>query len=154
MLQINTPAPDFHLPDQNAEMHALKDYAGKKLAIYFYPKDDTPGCTEQACNLRDNMGALKAAGIAVLGVSVDTLRKHKNFEKKYTLPFPLLADTEHRMVEAYEVWGEKTMFGRKYMGTHRITFLIDEKGIITHIIDKVDTKDHAGQILKIVKREE
>jgi peroxiredoxin Q/BCP len=148
MLQPGTPAPDFTAKDQNGQVVSLKDFKGKKVALYFYPQDNTPTCTEQACNLRDNIGKLRKKGITVIGVSVDTERKHQNFIRKYSLPFPLLADTDHKLVDAFGVWGEKMLFGRKYMGTYRVTFLIDEKGKIAHVIDKVSAKDHAAQILQ------
>lgn len=148
-LKKGSKAPDFTVNDQDGISHSLADYRGSKVALFFYPKDNTPTCTEQACNLRDNIGLLKKKGIQVLGVSVDSERKHKNFEKKYSLPFPLLADVDHKLVNAYGVWGEKTLFGRKYMGIHRVTFLIDESGKIDGIIDKVTAGDHAGQILKL-----
>ncbi|HRO41945.1 MAG TPA: thioredoxin-dependent thiol peroxidase [Flavipsychrobacter sp.] len=147
-LKRGMKAPDFSVNDQDGNMVSLKDFKGKKLALYFYPKDNTPTCTEQACNLRDNISLLKKKGIVVLGVSVDCERKHKNFEKKFSLPFPLLADTEHQLVNAYGVWGEKMLFGRKYMGIHRVTFLINEQGKVDHVIDKVNAQDHAGQIIE------
>ena len=147
MLKPGAKAPDFAVKDQNGHTVSLKDFKGKRVALYFYPKDNTPTCTEQACNLRDNIALLKKAGITVIGVSVDSERKHQNFIQKFSLPFPLLADTDHQLVDAYGVWGEKMLFGRKYMGTFRVTFLIDEKGKIAHVIDKVDAKDHAGQII-------
>lgn len=147
MLQPGIPAPDFSVQDQNGHTVSLHDFKGKKVALFFYPKDNTPGCTEQACNMRDNIAALRAKDITVLGVSVDTARKHKNFEQKFSLPFPLLADVEKKMVADYDVWGEKMMWGRKYMGIFRTTFLINEAGVIEHVIDKVDTADHAAQIL-------
>lgn len=146
-LQAGVKAPDFTVNNQNNEPVSLHDFKGQKVALFFYPKDNTPGCTEQACNMRDNIAALKAKGIVVLGVSVDSERKHKNFEKKFSLPFPLLADTEHKMVDAYQVWGEKKFWGKTYMGIYRTTFLIDEKGKIAHVIEDVDTADHASQIL-------
>jgi len=147
MLTAGSKAPDFSVPDQNGHTVSLKDFKGKKLVLYFYPKDNTPGCTEQACNIRDNYSALKKKGIHILGVSVDSVKKHKNFETKFELPFPLLADTEHQLVDAYGVWGEKMLWGRKYMGIFRTSFLINGNGIIEHVIDKVDTKAHAEQIL-------
>lgn len=147
MLTIGSLAPDFTVADQDGNMVSLKDFKGKKVVLYFYPKDNTPGCTDQACNLRDNISTLQKAGIVVLGVSVDSEKKHQNFIKKFSLPFPLLADVDHQLVDAYQVWGEKTFWGRKYMGTFRVTFLIDEKGNIEHIIDKVETTNHAAQIL-------
>jgi len=147
-LTIGDQAPDFSSTDQNGNPVKLSDFRGKKVVLYFYPKDDTPGCTAQACSLRDNYEGLKAAGYAVLGVSVDDVKSHKKFAGKYDLPFTLLADTDHQIVEAYGVWQEKSMYGRTYMGTVRTTFLIDENGIITEIIGKIDTKNHAEQILK------
>ena len=117
------------------------------MAIYFYPKDNTPTCTEEACNLRDNFSKLKKKGVIILGVSADSAKKHKNFEKKYSLPFPLLADVDQKMINDYGVWGPKKLFGRDYMGILRTTFLIDEKGKIAHIISKVEAKDHAQQII-------
>lgn len=148
MLQPGNPAPDFTINDQNGKPVSLSDYRGKKVALYFYPKDNTPTCTDQACNLRDNISKLKRKGITVLGVSADSERKHQNFISKYALPFPLLADTEHQLINAYGVWGEKMLFGRKYMGIFRVTFLIDEGGKIAHVIDKVDAANHTAQILK------
>lgn len=142
-------APDFTINDQNGNPVSLHDFKGKKIALYFYPKDDTPGCTAQACNLRDNIALLKKKKVVVLGVSIDTEKKHKKFEDKYSLPFTLLADPERQLVELYGVWGEKKFMGRTYMGTHRVTFLINEEGIIEHIIDKVDTKNHTAQILEL-----
>jgi peroxiredoxin Q/BCP len=127
-------------------VHKLSDYAGRRLVIYFYPKDNTPGCTAQACNLRDNYYELRQKGYEVIGVSVDSEKSHQKFIHKFELPFTLLADTEKKMVTDYGVWQEKSMYGRKYMGVMRYTFIIDEKGIIQDIITKVDTKDHARQI--------
>lgn len=147
VLKAGKKAPQFHLPNQDGNIISLSDFKGKKLAIYFYPKDNTPTCTEQACNLRDNISKLKKAGIAIVGVSADSQKKHKNFETKFSLPFPLLADVNMKMGNDYGVWGEKTLFGRNYMGIIRTTFLIDEAGKIAHIIDKVTAKDHAQQIL-------
>ncbi|MFT4032378.1 MAG: thioredoxin-dependent thiol peroxidase [Siphonobacter sp.] len=146
-LQVGNQAPAFEAYDQENHLIKLSDYTGKKVVLYFYPKDDTPGCTAQACNLRDNYDALLKAGYVVLGVSVDDEKSHQNFIKKYELPFPLLADTDHKIVEAYGVWAEKKNFGHTYMGTIRTTFVIDEAGKIAEIISKVDTKNHASQIL-------
>ncbi|QNF33600.1 thioredoxin-dependent thiol peroxidase [Adhaeribacter swui] len=146
-LQIGDEAPDFAIPDQDGIVHKLSDYQGRKLVIYFYPKDDTPGCTAQACNLRDNYYDLRQKGYEVIGVSVDSEKSHQKFIKKFELPFTLLSDIDKKMVEAYGVWQEKSMYGRKYMGTMRYTFIIDEKGIIQDIITKVDTKDHASQLV-------
>lgn len=147
-LKPGDPAPDFDTRNQNGQSVKLSDYRGKKVVLYFYPKDDTSGCTAQACNLRDNYAKLKQAGYEVLGVSVDPEKPHQKFIAKHELPFTLLADTDKQLVEAYGVWVEKSMYGRKYMGSARTTFLIDEQGIITRIIEKADTKNHAQQILK------
>ncbi len=146
-LQTGDKAPDFSVEDQDGNLHTLKDYAGKKLVIFFYPKASTPGCTAQACNLRDNYKALQAQGYEVLGVSADTKRRQTNFKNKNELPFPLLADEKKEMLNAYKVWGLKKNFGREYEGIYRTTFLIDEKGVIEEVITKVKTKEHAAQIL-------
>lgn len=146
-LQVGDKAPVFEAKDQHENLVKLSNFQGKKLVLYFYPKDDTPGCTAQACSLRDNYDAMLAKGYAVLGVSVDDEKAHQKFIKKYNLPFSLLADTDHAVVEAYGVWVEKSMYGRTYMGTARTTFVIDEQGVIQEIISKVDTKNHAGQVL-------
>ena len=146
-LQVGDPAPDFTANDQNGQPISLHDFKGKKLVLYFYPKDDTPGCTAQACDLRDNYERMLAQGYAVVGVSVDDEASHQKFIKKFDLPFPLLADTDHRVVEAYGVWAEKKNYGRTYMGTVRTTFVIDEEGKIEDIISKVNTKEHTHQIL-------
>lgn len=147
-LKVGDKAPDFEGKDQDGNSIKLSDFKGKKVVLYFYPKDDTPGCTAQACNLRDNDAALRNAGYQVIGLSSDPEKSHKKFIEKYSLPFPLVADTDKTINEAYGVWVEKSMYGRKYMGTARTTFVIDENGILTDIIEKVDTKDHAAQILK------
>jgi thioredoxin-dependent peroxiredoxin len=147
-LKIGDKAPDFKADDQNGNPVSLRDYKGQQIVLYFYPKDDTPGCTAQACNLRDNFTELTEKGIVVLGVSVDEVKKHKKFEDKYKLPFTLVADVEKKIVEDYGLWGEKKFMGKTYMGTTRVSFLIDEKGKIVHIIDKVDTKNHTAQILE------
>jgi len=146
-LQIGSPAPAFSANNQNGELKTLANYSGKKLVLYFYPKDDTPGCTAEACSLRDNYEALLAQGYAILGVSPDKETKHQKFIEKYNLPFDLLADTDNAVALAYGVWVEKSMYGRKYMGIARTTFVIDEKGNLSEIIDKVDTKNHANQII-------
>jgi thioredoxin-dependent peroxiredoxin len=148
-LKEGSKAPDFTVNDQNGNPVSLRDFKGKKVVLYFYPKDDTPGCTAQACNLRDNFSRLKRKGVVVLGVSVDNEKKHKRFENKYSLPFTLLADNDHELVNSYGVWGEKMLFGRKYMGIFRVTFLINEQGKIDHIIDKVDVGDHTKQIIDL-----
>lgn len=128
---------------------SLKQYKGKKVILYFYPKDDTPGCTAEACNLRDNKDLLAKEGYEVLGVSTDDEASHRNFRAKYSLPFPLIADTDKSINQKYGVWVEKERDGKKFFGTARTTFLIDEKGMITEVIDKVETKDHTNQILKL-----
>ena len=146
-LQVGDVAPVFSSKDQDGKEVSLSDFSGKKVILYFYPKDDTPGCTAQACNLRDNYDSLLSKGYQVLGVSVDDEKSHIKFIKKFNLPFPLLADTDHSIVEAYGVWVEKSMYGRTYMGTARTTFVISESGVIEEIIAKVDTKNHTDQIL-------
>lgn len=147
-LQIGDKAPDFKANDQDGNAVKLSSFKGQKVVLYFYPKDMTPGCTAQACNLRDNYKALQKQGYAVLGVSSDDEKSHRKFADKEKLPFPLLADTDKAIHEKYGTWGEKSMYGRKFMGTLRTTFIIDEKGKIEDIISKVDTKDHTTQILK------
>ena len=148
-LQTGDPAPDFTSKDQHGNPVELSDLRGRKVVLYFYPKDDTSGCTAQACSLNENLPALQAAGYTVIGVSTDDEKSHQKFINKYGLNFTLLADTDKQLVEAYDVWQEKSMYGKKYMGTVRTTFLINEAGIITDIITKVDTKAHAGQILGV-----
>ena len=140
-------APAFKANDQNGKPVSLADYKGKKLVLYFYPEDDTPTCTVQACNLRDNFGLLKKNGFTILGISPDAEKKHKKFEAKYDLPFTLIADPEHIVIDKYGVWGEKQLYGRNYMGLHRTTFLIDEKGIVKKIFLKPKSKQHAEEIL-------
>lgn len=147
-LTEGTKAPAFSSKDQNGESVKLSDFKGQKVVLYFYPEDMTPTCTDQACNLRDNYAALKQAGFVVLGVSPDAVAKHKKFEAKYDLPFTLLADDKHTIIDKYGVWGEKQLYGRKYMGLHRTTFLIDEKGIIRKIFLKPRSKQHTEEILK------
>ena len=146
-LKPGDPAPNFDLPTAGGGHVSLSALKGKRAVLYFYPKDDTPGCTAQACNLRDNYDMLLSKGFVVLGVSVDDEKSHQKFIKKYNLPFPLLADTQHVMVEAFGVWGEKSMYGKTYMGVIRTTFVIDEQGIISEIITKIDTKEHTAQII-------
>lgn len=147
-LRTGDEAPDFTGQDQNGNAINLHGYRGKKVILYFYPKDDTPGCTAQACNLRDNYEQLRGVGFEVIGVSTDNGKSHQKFVEKYGLPFPLIADTDQKIVELYGVWREKARYGRKYLGTERTTFLIDESGIITDVIGKVDTRNHTKQILK------
>lgn len=145
-LQIGDRAPAFSAKDQDGNTVRLSDFEGKKVILYFYPKDNTPTCTVQACDLRDHYPTFKKKGYVLLGVSVDTEKSHQRFIAKHQLPFPLLADPEHVMVNDYGVWVEKTTFGRTYMGTARTTFLINEKGVIEQIIDKVESKHHSDQI--------
>lgn len=147
-LTEGSKAPVFKSTDQNGKPISLADYKGKKVVLYFYPEDDTPTCTIQACNLRDNFGLLKKEGFTVLGVSPDEEKKHKKFEIKYDLPFPLIADPKHAIIDKYGVWGEKQLYGRNYMGLHRTTFLIDEKGIIRKIFLRPKNKQHAEEIIK------
>jgi peroxiredoxin Q/BCP len=146
-LQVGDKAPAFTAKDQNGNEVKLSDFKGEKVILYFYPKDNTPTCTTQACNLRDNYHSLLKKGYKVLGVSADSEKSHLKFIKKFNLPFPLLADTEHAIIEAYGVWGEKTLFGRNYMGVLRTTFVINEKGVIEEIIQKVESQRHSDQIL-------
>ena len=141
-------APNFKGQDQDGNTVSLADFKGKKIALYFYPEDDTPTCTIQACNLRDNFGLLKQHGITVIGISPDEVKKHKKFEGKYQLPFTLIADPKHTIIDRYGVWGEKQLYGRTYMGLHRTTFLIDEKGVIRKIFLKPRSKQHAEDIIK------
>ena len=147
-IKVGDIAPDFSVNDQHGNPVTLSDFKGKKVVLYFYPKDNTPGCTAEACNLRDNYQALQNAGYEVLGVSKDSEKSHQKFIDKFELPFTLLADTELDIHQKYGTWVEKSMYGRKYMGTARVTFLIDEEGKIEEIIEKVKTKDHTAQILK------
>jgi peroxiredoxin Q/BCP len=146
-LQIGDKAPEFEQKNQDGTLVRLSDFLGKKVVLYFYPKDNTPGCTAQACNLNENLSRLQAAGYEVIGVSTDGMKAHIKFIEKYGLGFPLLSDEDHQVVEAYGVWVEKSMYGRTYMGIARTTFLINEEGIITDIIQKVDTKNHTEQII-------
>jgi thioredoxin-dependent peroxiredoxin len=142
-------APDFSAPNETGQTVGLADYKGKKLVLYFYPKDDTPGCTAEACSLRDGYGMFQSKGYEILGVSPDSVKKHVKFQEKYHLPFNLLADENHAVAEAYGVWGQKKFMGRTYDGIHRTTFVIDENGRIERIIAKVDTEKHTEQILEI-----
>lgn len=146
-IEKGNKAPAFKGVDQDGNKIALSDFKGKKLALYFYPQDATPTCTVQACNLRDNFTSLQKEGITIIGVSPDDAASHKKFEAKQQLPFRLIADTAHSIIDAYGVWGEKQLYGRKYMGLHRTTFLIDEKGKIKHIITKPKSEDHAAEII-------
>lgn len=148
ILTEGTKAPAFKAKDQNGATISLADFKGKKLALFFYPEDDTPTCTIQACNIRDNYALLKQHGINIIGISPDDEKKHKKFEAKYQLPFTMLADAKHAIIDKYGVWGEKQLYGRKYMGLHRTTFLIDEKGIIKKVFLRPRNKQHAEEIIK------
>ena len=148
MLKIGDRMPDFEVMDQDGNKVSSKDLIGKKTIIYFYPKDNTSGCTDEACNIRDNHEALIARGYNVVGVSKDSVNSHKKFKERHNLPFTLLSDTSTEMLQAFGAWGEKKMYGKTVMGTIRKTFIFDENGILTEIIEKVDTKNHAAQILK------
>ncbi len=145
--KLNSPAPDFTLPDQNGKEHSLSDYRGKWVLLYFYPKDDTPGCTKEACALRDNFPDFKKLGIAVLGVSVDSVSRHKKFEEKYKLPFTLLADAEKKVVNLYGVWAKKKFMGKEYDGTLRTSFLINPEGKIAKVYENVKPELHAQEVL-------
>ena len=147
MLEIGTKAPDFTLPDQNGNMHSLSEYRGKKVILYFYPKDNTPGCTKQACGFAERFPQFTEKGAVVLGVSKDSVASHKKFEEKYGLPFTLLADPELVAIQAYDVWQEKKNYGKTYMGVVRTTYLIDESGKIVKAFDKVKAADNPEQML-------
>lgn len=147
-LTAGSKAPDFNVKDQDGKEVKLTDFKGKKIVLYFYPKDMTPGCTAESCNLRDNYKVLQKKGYEVLGVSTDDEKSHRKFIEKEKLPFRLLADTDKSLHSKYGTWVEKSMYGRKYMGTARVTFVINESGVIEEIIEKVDTKNHTDQILK------
>ncbi|MBO9617449.1 MAG: thioredoxin-dependent thiol peroxidase [Niabella sp.] len=151
-LKEGDKAPLFTGLDQDGKKMALKDFKGQTVILYFYPEDDTPTCTIQACNLRDNYALLKKEGLQIIGISPDAVAKHKKFEQKFSLPFPLIADPQHTIIDKYGVWGEKQMFGNKYMGLHRTTFVIDEKGIIQKIFLKPKSAKHAEEIIKSLKR--
>jgi thioredoxin-dependent peroxiredoxin len=148
MLKEGTVAPDFTVKDANGETVRLKDLRGQKVVLYFYPKDDTPGCTKEACSFRDAFAAYKKRNIRVLGVSTDSEASHQKFANKYKLPFTLLADTDHAIADAYGVYGQKKFMGRSYMGINRMTFLIDEKGKIKKVFEKVKPEDHASEVLE------
>jgi peroxiredoxin Q/BCP len=150
-LKEGDKAPDFTAKDQNGKTVSLADYKGKNVILYFYPKDDTPGCTAESCSFRDNYQSLLSKGFEVIGVSTDDEKSHKKFETKYSLPFTLIADNDKHIVEAYGVWVEKNMYGKQYMGTARTTFIIDGNGVISHLISKVDTKDSSKQVLDLIQ---
>ena len=150
MLEIGTKAPAFTLPDQNGNMHSLSDYAGKKVILYFYPKDNTPGCTKQACGFADRYPQFLEKGAVVLGVSKDSVSSHKNFEQKYALPFPLLSDPEKEVIQAYDVWKEKKNYGKVSLGVVRTTYLIDENGIIIKAMGNVKAAENPERMLELV----
>jgi peroxiredoxin Q/BCP len=147
-LRAGDKVPDFKSRDQDGNVVSLSDYSGKKLIVFFYPRANTPGCTAEACNLRDHYKALKEAGYSLLGVSADSEKKQANFRNKYNFPFPLLADEDRTVIETFGVWGPKKFMGKEFDGIHRKTFIIDGSGIVERVIDKVKTKDHAAQILE------
>ena len=146
-IQKGILAPDFELPDETGTLHRLSGFRGKPIVLYFYPKDDTPGCTTEACNFRDDYSAYKKAEVTILGVSPDSIKSHVKFKEKYGLPFPLLADEDHRVCELYDVWGLKKFMGREYMGVLRTTFLINAEGRIVHVFEKVKPAEHSDEVL-------
>ncbi len=149
-LKAGVKAPDFKLPTGDGKILSLKDLVGKKVVLYFYPKDDTSGCTKEACSFRDNYTAIKKSGAVVIGVSADGLKSHVKFAEKYELPFPLVSDEGKELVKKYGVWKEKNMYGKKYMGIERTTFIIDEKGTIVHVFPKVKVDGHIDEILEVL----
>ncbi len=151
MLKVNDKAPDFTLPDQDGKVHTLSDYKGKKVLIYFYPKDDTPGCTTEACNFRDGYKEFEKMGLVILGISKDSIKSHRKFADKFDLPFPLLSDEVGGVVEAYDSWGKKKFMGREYVGIIRNSFLIDERGMISKVYKEVKAKDHAKEVTSDIK---
>jgi peroxiredoxin Q/BCP len=151
MLEAGLKAPAFSGKDQDGKKVSLADFKGKKLVVFFYPEDDTPTCTEQACNLRDNYALLRKNGFEVVGISPDDVDKHAKYQKKFDLPFTLVADPDKKIIEKFGVWGEKNMYGRKYMGLLRTTFVIDEKGVIVHVFRKPRVRQHAEEIINKVK---
>lgn len=152
-LKIGDIAPDFRAPDQDGNIISSSDLKGKKLVLFFYPKDDTPGCTSEACNLRDNYKSFEKEGYRIIGVSPDTEKKHRKFIDKYEFQYDLLSDVNKEVLQAFGVWGPKTFMGRTYEGVHRTTFIIDEKWTITAVIEKVKTKDHSNQIFEAIGRQ-
>jgi peroxiredoxin Q/BCP len=150
MIEIGKKAPDFTLPDRTGKKHKLSDSRGKPVVLYFYPKDDTPGCTKEACSFRDSFADYKKAGVVVIGVSVDDEKSHGKFIDKYKLPFLLLSDTDKKVVEKYGVWVEKSMYGKKYWGTARKTFVLNKEGKLLHVFDKVKPENHADEVLRIL----
>ncbi len=151
-LKIGDIAPDFKLPDQNGKIHKLSDYRGKWVLVYFYPKDDTPGCTTEACTLRDNFSFFKKLNCQILGISTDSVKSHQKFAQKYNLPFPILADKNKEVVKKYGVYGEKKFLGKVFMGTQRVSFLINPEGKIEKIYEKVVPQTHANEVINDLKR--
>lgn len=151
MIEEGKLSPSFSLADQDGKTHSLKDYLGKKVVLYFYPKDNTPGCTTEACSFRDEFSDFKKVNAIILGVSADAVKSHKKFSEKFSLPFPLLSDESKKMIEAYGVWKEKSMYGKKYMGIERTTVIIDEKGKIKKIFPKVKVEGHTEEVLEALK---
>ena len=152
LLAVGTQAPEFTTTDQDGKKRSLSDFKGMKVILYFYPKDNTSGCTKEACAFRDHFDAFRRLGVEILGVSVDSEKSHQSFVQKYGLPFTLLADTDKRLVEAYGVWGEKSLYGKRYMGTNRVTYLIDEAGKIAAVFPKVKPETHAEEILAVLQQ--
>jgi len=150
-IQAGTPAPNFSLDDESGTRRSLSDYRGARVVLYFYPKDDTPGCTTESCNFRDDYSSYVDASIVILGVSPDSVKSHSQFKDKFKLPFPLLADLTHAVCESYGVWGEKKFMGKEYMGVLRTTFLIDDNGVISHVFENVRPDEHSAEILAMVK---
>ncbi len=151
MIEEGKKAPAFKLNDQDGKAHSLKDYLGKKVVLYFYPKDNTPGCTKEACSFRDEFAIFKKSNAVILGVSADAVKSHKNFSEKFSLPFPLLSDESKEMIENYGVWKEKSMYGKKYMGIERTTVIIDEEGKVKKIFSKVKVDGHMEEVLEALK---
>ncbi|WP_417360258.1 thioredoxin-dependent thiol peroxidase [Galbibacter sp.] len=149
-LEVGSMVPEFKVLDQEGNTVSKADFKGKKLIVFFYPKASTPGCTAEACNLRDNYNELQQKGFSLIGVSADSQKRQTNFRNKYEFPFPLIADEDKTLINAFGVWGPKKFMGRSYEGIHRMTFLVDESGVVTHVIQKVKTKDHAEQILELL----
>jgi thioredoxin-dependent peroxiredoxin len=152
LLAVGTQAPEFTASDQDGKKHTLRDFRGKKVIVYFYPKDNTPGCTKEACAFRDNFAKFRQLNVEILGVSIDGEKSHQSFAQKYDLPFTLLADPDKRLVEAYGVWGEKRLYGKTYMGTNRVTYLIDEIGKIAAVFPKVKPDKHAEELLSVLQQ--
>ena len=152
LLAVGSKAPEFTTTDQDGKKRSLSDFKGKKVILYFYPKDNTPGCTKEACGFRDNFARFRQLNVEILGVSTDSEKSHQGFVQKHELPFTLLADADKRLVEAYGVWGEKRLYGKKYMGTNRVTYLIDESGRVAAVFPKVKPEKHAEELLAVLQQ--